>query len=425
MSANLTTAESILKEFYIAPIIEQLNQETFALNTFETESVDWQGKRAIVPVHIARNSGTGFRAEGQPLPTAGAQGYERLEIPAKFAYGRFGFTGPSLEFSDTDKGSFEPVMTGEMKRLVDDMRNLLDKACFTGGPMIGLIWQKANAATFEYSGRPSVVVDPIWGVDVGVGHTVDLVRLDTYATIAAGLQVNAITETSITLNAAVNLTIGGGIFVAGDEQVVVAVKHNDPARASEMSGVLDNLTNPTLYNVSRVAGSGNEKLQSNFLLADFTAAAPVYSDLSLDAIQILLDKILNASNTAPDLFCMNPVHRQSYTTLLQGTSAGNVRIMGDTGGGKKGDAGFTSLGYADIPFKTAQHAPKGSIHFWAKKFWGVFQRRPGDFAQADGKVLNKVPNFDAYEGFWKQYLNLVSTRPNAQGVLTGCNFFGV
>ncbi len=423
MAANLTTAESILKEFYVAPIIEQLNQEVFALATFETEAVDWQGKSAIVPVHTNRNSGTGFRAEGQPLPTAGAQGYERLEIPAKFCYGRFGFTGPSLEFSDTDKGSFEPVLTGEMKRLAEDTRNLLDKACFTGGPMIGLLWQKANAATFQYSGRPSNVVDAVWGVAVGVGHTVDLVRLDTYAVIAAGLQVNAITETSITLNAAVNLAIGGGIFAAGDEQVVVGVKHNDTDRAAEMQGVLDNLGNNSFYTINRNLAA-NASLRSNFLLADFAAAAPVYSDLSLDALQILLDKILLQSNSQPNLMCMNPVHRQSYTTLLQGTAVANLRVETNTGK-KMGDGGFTSIGYADIPFKTAQHAPKGTIHMWTKSQWGTFQRKPGDFAQADGKVLNKVPNFDAYEGYWKYYANLVCKRCNAQGVLTGVNFFGV
>lgn len=425
MAANLTTAESILKEFYIAPIIEQLNQECFALQTFETEAVDWQGKKAIVPVHISRNVGVGFRGEGQALPTAGAQGYEKLEIPAKFLYGRFGFTGPSLEFSDTEKGAFESVMTGEMKRLVEDVRNLADKACFTGGPVIGMIWQKANLTTFQYSGRPSVAVDASWGVAVGPGHTVDLIRMDTYAVIAAAQQVNAITGTSITLNAAVNLAIGGGIFVAGDEQVVVAVKHNDAERAFESTGVLDNLCSPTFNTINRATGSGNEALQSNFLLADFAAAAPVYNDLSLDAIQILLDKVLERSNGAPDMFVLNPVHRQSYTTLLQGTAGANVRVTGDTGGGKKGDAGFTSLGYSDIPFKTSQHCPKGSIHMWAKKFWGTFQRRPGDFAQADGKVLNKVPNFDAYEGFFKWYENIVTTRPNAQAVLTGVSFFGV
>lgn len=420
MAANLTTADSILKEFYIAPIIEQINQEAFALQTFETESVDWQGKKAIVPLHTARNSGVGFRGEGQPLPVAGAQGYDRIEIPPKFLYGRFGFTGPALEFSDTERGSFEPVMTGEMKRLVEDCRAILDKACFTGGSVIGLVWQQQNGTVWQYSGRPDVSVDASWGVDVGVGHSVQFVQLDTFAAIGAVTQVNSITETVLTLNAAVDTT-------ASANGTVFAVVHQDAARLTEMSGILDNLFNPTFENITRTAAAGKQILFGNSLVADFAAAAPVFFDLSLDALQIMLDKILLTSNASPDLMVLNPVHRQSYTTLLQGTAAGipgALRSDVKSGAGK-GDAGYTSIGYADIPFRTAQHCPKGSIHFISKKFWGIFQRRPGDFAQADGKVLNKVPNFDAYEGFWKQYLNLIATRPNASGTLTGVNFFGV
>lgn len=421
MAANLTTADSILKEFYIAPIIEQINQEAFMLQTFETESVDWQGKKAIVPVHTARNSGVGFRTEGQPLPTAGNQGYDRLEVPAKFAYGRFGFTGPSLEFSDTERGSFEPVMTGEMKRLVEDCRALLDKACFTGGEMIGLVWQQQNSVTWQYSGRPDATVDTSWGVAVGAGHTVDFINLSDFTVLAGGpFQVNAITETLMTLNAAADTTpsVNGTVF---------AIRHNDAARAAELEGILSNLFDPSYYGITRTLAAGKDILFGNSLVADFNAAAPVYFDLSLDSLQIMLDKILLKSNASVDLMVLNPVHRQSYTTLLQGTASGipgALRSDVKSGAGK-GDAGYTAIGYADIPFRTAQHCPKGSIHFIAKKFWGTFQRRPGDFAQADGKVLNKVPNFDSYEGYWKYYANLVATRPNASGTLTGVNFFGV
>lgn len=422
-------AESILKEFYVAPVQEQLNSEIMALQMFEEETVEWQGKVAIVPVHIARNAGTGMRAEGQPLPTATNQTYERLEVPARFGYGRFAFTGPSLEFSDTEKGSFEPVMTSEMKRLVEDVRVMFDKQCFTGGQIIGLVWQKQNNTAWQYSGRVDNTLDTNWGVEIGVGETVRLVSCRTQNFVGAATQVNSITESTLTVNANINAAVGvadsGGILIeAGD---VFAVLHGNANRLVEFSGILDNLANPQFFNINRVLAA-NAQLRSNYLCADFTAAAPVYQDLSLDALQILLDKILLTSNGQPDGMLMNPVHRQSYTTLLQGTAAGvPTALRQDNSGGakKKGDGGFTSIGYADIPFRTAQHAPKGSIYMIARKYWSVFQRKPGDFAQADGKILNKVPNFDAYEGFWKQYLNVVAKRPNGNGILTGVSYFGV
>lgn len=423
MAQNLAGADSILKEFYIAPIQEQLNNEVLALQLFSESAVTWDGSnKAVIPVHVSRNSGVGFRAEGDDLPTAGAQGYERLEILAKFMYGRFGFTGPALEFTETDKASFEPVMSGEMKRLATDVKNLLNKAMFDSGRVIGFIWQQkaeVGVAAWQYSGRPSNAVDTQWGVEVGGANTVDVIRLDTYATFAAGVAVSAITETAITL--------GALDTTATPDGTVFAVIHNNANRTREVTGLFGCLADPTYFTVARQDGSGNEILQSNFLLADFAAAAPVYNDLSLDAIQILMDKILLASDGEVDMMLMNPVHRQSYTTLLQGTAAGvpTAARLDVKDGKTKGDAGFTSIGYANIPFRTSQHAPKGTINFLTRANWEVLQRRPGDFAQADGKVLNKVQNKDAYEGFWKHYLNLVCVRPNAQGILTGCSFIGL
>lgn len=423
MAQSLVGAESILKEFYISPIVEQLNNEVLALQLFEQSAVTWDGSnKAIIPVHVSRNSGTGFRGEGDDLPTAGAQGYERLEILAKFMYGRFGFTGPALEFSETDKAAFEPVMSGEMKRLATDVRNLLNKAMFTSGQIIGFIWQQkaeVGAAAWQYSGRPSNAVDTNWGVEVGGANTVDVIRLDTYAVHAAGVAITAATETSITLGALDTTPTPDG--------TVFAIKHNNANRTRELSGMFDCLANPTYYTVARQDGSGNEVLQSNFLVADFAAAAPVYNDLSLDALQIMMDKVLLASDGEVDLMLINPVHRQSYTTLLQGTASGvpTAARLDVKDGKTKGDAGFTSIGYANVPFRTSQHAPKGTFNLLTKSNWEVLQRRPGDFAQADGKILNKVQNKDAYEGYWKHYLNLVCIRPNAQGILTGVSFIGV
>lgn len=424
MAATLSTADSILKDFYVGPIQEQLNQEVFLLQTYEEEVVEWQGRKAVVPAHVARNGGTGFRDENSALPTATNQGYVDMEVLAKFMYGRFGFTGPALEFTETDKGAFEPVMTGEMKRVAEDCRNVLDKAAFTGGRMIGLVWQQQNGATWQYSGRPDLATDANWGVRVNDANTtVRLVNLTDYSFVGAATRVNSISETVLVLNAPVDST-------ATADGTLFGVLYNDAAnptdRSREMGGVLTNLCDPTHYTVDRTAAA-NAELRSNFLVADFTAAAPVYTDLTLDAIQILMDKILLKSNSAVDYMAINPVHRQSYTTLLQGTIGGvpNAVRMDVKDGKRAGDAGFLKLGYADVPFRTAQHCPKGQVHLQTKSAWSLLQRRKGDFAQGDGKVLNKVTDRDAYEGFWKQYLNLLAKRPNANGILAGVSFYGV
>ena len=83
MPATLTTFESILKEFYLGPVIEEINNEVLVLELFEKATVDWNGRVAIVPVHVSRNTGVSFVAESGALPVAGDQGYSRLQIPKR------------------------------------------------------------------------------------------------------------------------------------------------------------------------------------------------------------------------------------------------------------------------------------------------------------------------------------------------------
>ena len=94
--ATKTTLDAILKEFYLGPVQEQLNNEVLVLNLFEKMSVDWNGKKAIVPIHTARNSSVEFKTETDALPTAQVQTYKRLEIEAKYLYGRFEITGVAV-----------------------------------------------------------------------------------------------------------------------------------------------------------------------------------------------------------------------------------------------------------------------------------------------------------------------------------------
>ena len=101
MSATQNTLSDILKEFYLGPVQEQLNNEVMVLDLMTKSTVDWNGRVAIIPIHVSRNTGVGYRAEGTStvnalLPAAGDQGYQRLQVNAHFLYGRFQITGPAI-----------------------------------------------------------------------------------------------------------------------------------------------------------------------------------------------------------------------------------------------------------------------------------------------------------------------------------------
>ena len=56
---TLTTVDSILKEYYLGPVQEQLNNEVLLLSRIEARSEDLVGKAAFVPLHTGRSSGIG------------------------------------------------------------------------------------------------------------------------------------------------------------------------------------------------------------------------------------------------------------------------------------------------------------------------------------------------------------------------------
>ena len=212
--ATRTTFDAILKEFYIGPVIEQLNNEILALEMFEKAIVDWNGKKAIIPVHVSRNSMSStaqFVPESGTLPTAGNQGYARLEITAKYQYGRFQITGPAIASAKNGgKGAFIGYTDAEMNKLVSDVRNTANRVSMTGGAAMGYIYEKKTLQTaaaqqvkgaaggtgfgstvFAYRGDYTVL-NAVRANAVAAGATlaatddtqywcpVDLIRMDTY-----------------------------------------------------------------------------------------------------------------------------------------------------------------------------------------------------------------------------------------------------
>lgn len=420
MSATISTLDAILKEFYLGPIEEQLNNEVMVIELFEKATVDWQGKNVIIPIHVSRNTGVGFKAETTDFATAGItagqQGYERLVVTAKFLYGRFELSGPAIAAAKTGANSFATYVDAEINKLVKDVRNQSNLSAVTGGRTFGLCWTKANGAVKEYSGQ-------VTGISVGAGNEARLSLVRTGEFVGVATQVNAITESSITFNAAVNTAIGaldvaGNAIVAGDVFAVVATLGCKPsAGAVETTGIFGNLYDPSHFGVARNATT--ELISTAFTVNK----GDVYAALNLDSVQSVLDELLIRADEEPSMLLMNPVMRVEYTSLLQGVGAAN--LYKDLEGAKNGDAGFTSLGYAGIPMKVTRHMPKGSIAFLQPKTWRLLELDQKGFADLDGSILSRVAGAgatDAFEGFYKWYYEVVCHRPNANAMLTAVDF---
>jgi hypothetical protein len=433
MAATIATLQDALKEYYL-PFAEQLNQEILVYDMFSKQEVTWSGRDAILPVHVSRNTGVSFIDDGQALPTAGEQGWERLVINAKFLVGKFQLSGPAIAAAKKGgAGSLVDYMTGEVDRTMDDVHNAANETAIVGGEVLGYIWEKAviaPAANTEYSGRTTKVF-------AAAGAFVRAIRLDTYAEVDPDLTrvLNGVSSTSISFSTQLDTsTVPAGVVIAIVAYQPVAVDSNVIGATApgpgtigqyrrEMTGINSNLASQSHFGVNRSLAA-NAALRSNFLLVD--PVNNVYASLTLDRMQACFDEINLASGGEPDMLLMAPTMRQEYTSLLVGTASAN--LYKDVSEAGKGDGGFRqdSLGFNQKPIKVSRHCPAGTIHFLSTKEWKLCELEAPGFSDLDGSILKSdsvgAAGTDNYSGYYRIYADVVCQRPNANAVLTGVEF---
>jgi len=419
MVAILTNLAGILKEYYVGPVRDQINQEANVRALMKSTTVSWNGQSCVISLHIARNTSVGAVAEMDNLPGTGAisnQTFGKLTIHAKFVYGRAQITGPAMASAKTSKGAFETWMAAEMDRLAEDVANLENQLAVHGGSVLGFVWEKQNAAAFEYAGRTSTVEVPF---TLGAAATTaGLFRLDNYTAVGVATRVNTITNSSITFNANINtVPVPAGVVMAvvmdAPSTIIGGVAGN---WADEPNGITSNLAAVTLYGQSKAATA---QLRSNFLLID--PVNDIYAALDLKRIQAAFDTV-SEQGAEPDCILTHPAMRAEYTDLLVGTNAANLMV--DSGSkAKAGDAGFAGgLGYNGKPILISRHAHRGTFFLLVKKHWATYELDAGSWMDDDGSILSRVANTDSYEATWRHYYETACDRYNVQCVLTGIDF---
>jgi len=406
MAATISTHEigALLKEFFLGPVHEQLNRETIALDLFEKARVTWAGRVAIVPVHVGATGGAVSFSDAGTVPAARMQDFEKMSVEARRLLARFQVDG--MIMAAAAKGNGDQVinwMEGSMDALVSDVRDTMNQHVFSGGTCVGFIGQRKNevaAADWDFFGDLT---------KAGGATTVNVVRMDTYASVSAGLAVNSIDAAAQTINLNALNTDGlpDGVCCA----LLIDAAAEVLAADQEPTGIYGAIGKITYFTVSRAAGAV-PALRSN-VLDQANDANGNRTALTLSRLQAAIDTVLTESGEDVDTIFMHPLQRQSYTALL----TANIQVQGDKAG--RGDGGFTGLSYGGVEIRTSRACGRGGLVLMTLKHWKVLELEKGGFADFDGSSLSRVANADAAEGYYKHYYNTVCSRPNAQAVLIG------
>ena len=387
MATTLTTLDAILKNQYLGPIREQLNNSNVLYGRLEKNTDSVVGKNFTIPLHYGRNEGIGARGEGAALPGAGNQAYKDCIVPMRYQYGRIQLTGPTIKAARSNEGAFIRAVDSEMRGLEKDMKASMNRQVFGDGT--GLLATVAASG----SGTSTVVVDST--AKLRVGMPIDIIVKTTGAATAgvAGTSVASITDaTTFTIAD----TLAGspaatyGVYIAGSRNNEMMGLSGIVSATSTLQG-LDVATYPW-WKAKVLANSGTNRAISDTIL-----------QTALDTLEA------NSSGKATALYTSYGV-RRAYQALLTATKqlVNTQELKG----------GYKALTYNDLPIIADKDAPANKIFVVDEDELQIFRLGDLDWMQDDGAILSRVSGYDAYEAVLYVYQELGCMMRNAH-VLIG------
>ena len=120
---GVTSGLAELKNFYQGPIVDQFSEDIPIWKGAEKGKHPWSGAQVVRPLKVIRNPGVGATSDGGILPQIGRQTTIQALISARYNYLRFGITGPMIESSKSDVGSFVRSASFELEEGYNDLKS--------------------------------------------------------------------------------------------------------------------------------------------------------------------------------------------------------------------------------------------------------------------------------------------------------------
>ena len=427
---TLTTVNSILKEYYLGPVAEQLNNEVLLLSRLEARSEDLVGKAAFVPLHTGRSSGIGAVGELADLPEAGSQSYARAEYDLKYLYGRIQVSGPSMAKTKSDAGSFLQVLKAELDGIRNDLKKDLARQVYGSGD--GVI------GTGALSGTGTLITlsdwEPLKKGQFYIGQTLSGAVSTTGVQASGTVTITGVTlvgAATSTLTVTKSGTIADATYAWSRNGTVSSAqalnRYNNTTRSNEIDG-LQRIVNPfSITGASEASGTFGTTAKSGSLgkidsysntywdnNRTFGATAGTVEPLSIMRIQEALNLVRQKGGN-PTLMITSLGVQREFFRLLQANQ--QFVAPADT----KYEAGFSTLMYAGMPVVADIDAPYGKMFILDESSLKVFSDQDWHFLDGDGQTLRQKAGYDAYEAVMVRYMNMGATARNKNVVINDIN----
>lgn len=396
MPAVIATVSALLKDVYLPPVVEQLNNEVELLNRIQSKSdAELVGNQVVVPLHKNRSGGIGSRAESAALPTSGNQGFARAVYDLSQHYGRIQVSGVAMAKTKSNVGSFLDVLKAEMDGIKNDLKK--DLARQVWGNSDGNAGGNGRIAQCGVTTASNVIVlasaEPLRKGHLYVGMRVDIGTAGSPSSLINNEAITAVNVATPSITVTTAVTTSASHFVsragnAGNElnglQTII------PLAANTFGGI-------------DATAAGNEYWDVN---RDTAAAA-----LSIDRLQQMWNTI-RVKGSTPDLILTTPGIQRQYFNLLQ-SQVRYVEPMKIKSGYDK-----EALAFNNRPLVEDVDGRFGQVYFLDTPHIMKFTNEDWHWLDEDGDVLKWVVGFDAWEAALASYFQVGTDRRNTFGVVT-------
>ena len=402
MPATLTTVAGILKEVYEGDVTDQLQEDAVAMKRIQSNSEgvfeDAGGKFVRFPIRTQRNHGISYRGEGIQLANSGQQAYLQAQESLKYGYGRVRFTGQVMGLANSNPKAFVNAMDQEISGLKSDVARDNNRIAwgsssgFANTGLTGIITTLTGTNTSTTCNAPL-------NNQVEVGMALDQILAGAGTVVVAGGSVGF-----VVLSVASNELS----FVVDISQTFVTGNH--VARTGNIGqepfGLTALCTNTgTLHGINS-ATAGNETWKAS---RDDSTSTTLNEALMITACDDMRRK---GGDKPTVVFCSLGVRRAYFNQLT------SLRRYNEV---KSWEGGLVGLSFnygTEIPVVEDLDCPTSSMYFVNEKQMTVYSNQDWHFDDSDGNLLKWVPNFDAYEAYFKRYWQLVIHKRNASARFT-------
>jgi hypothetical protein len=399
---TLANADAILKDLYVGPIIEQMNQKTILLDALERDSdhIAFQGRRAVIPVHKGRNRGRRSISDGGTLPSAGTQQYLDADIPIRFNSYSIEVTDAAAKATKGNDGAFIALLKSESEGVGNDMRKDMNRQFFgLGNGVLAKAKKTSTSTTLEVQNEAELqYIFPGDIIDVLVEST----GATTNGVVGAEVTEIKVSESKIILSKALSAELAA-------ETYAIYIHEN---RNQESDG-LRNITesNRTLHSINS-ATAGNQFWNGQSVKAGTSVSATAVAGEPL--FMNLADKVGATGNGDVELYITTRgVKRrlaESYASTKRFNDNKAVEVHG----------GYTAVFVNEIPVVSDDDCPKQFAFGMNKSALKIVELTPPEWLEQNGQILflkNAGTGINAavWQGYWIWYAALGCLAANRVG----------